>query len=52
MRVTFESLDRALQVMSQVLAVEWAKKQADRLDPFVLERPASILDGKDESRGW
>jgi hypothetical protein len=32
--------------------IEWAKKQADRLDPFVLERPASVLDQKNELRGW
>ncbi|MGB9233485.1 MAG: hypothetical protein WCC04_03665 [Terriglobales bacterium] len=28
--------------------VEWATRQADRLDPFVQERPASVLDRKHE----
>lgn len=28
--------------------VEWATKQADRLDPFVSEKPASVLDRKRE----
>ena len=29
--------------------VEWATRQADRLDPFVQERPASVLDRKHEA---
>jgi len=28
--------------------IEWATKQADRLDPFVPEKPASVLDRKHE----
>jgi hypothetical protein len=32
--------------------IEWATKQADRLDPFVLEKPASVLDQKHELRSW
>lgn len=32
--------------------VEWATKQADRLDPFVSEKPASVLDRKHELGGW
>jgi len=32
--------------------LEWAKKQADRLDPFVSERPASVLDRKHELNSW
>lgn len=32
--------------------IDWAKKQADRLDPFVLDRPSSVLDRKSEFRGW
>lgn len=32
--------------------VEWATKQADRLDPFVSEKPASVLDRKHELRSW
>jgi len=31
--------------------VEWATKQADRLDPFVSEKPASVLDRKHELGG-
>lgn len=32
--------------------IEWATKQADRLDPFVSEKPASVLDRKHELRSW
>jgi hypothetical protein len=32
--------------------IEWATKQADRLDPFVLEKPVSVLDRKHELRSW
>ena len=28
--------------------IAWAKRQADRLDPFVLEKPSSVLDRKRE----
>jgi monoamine oxidase len=32
--------------------IEWATREADRLDPFVTEKPASVLDRKHELRGW
>ena len=32
--------------------LEWATREADRLDPFVLEKPVSVLDRKHELRGW
>ena len=32
--------------------IEWAQKQADRLDPFVAEKPASVLDRKRELNWW
>jgi hypothetical protein len=32
--------------------IEWVTKQADRLDPFVSEKPASVLDRKHELRSW
>jgi hypothetical protein len=32
--------------------IEWATKQADRLDPFVSEKPTSVLDRKHELRSW
>ncbi len=32
--------------------IEWATKQADRLDPFVSEKPASVLDRKGELNPW
>jgi hypothetical protein len=32
--------------------VEWATRQADRLDPFVSEKPASVLDRKHELTAW
>ncbi|MFB3922672.1 MAG: hypothetical protein ACE145_13180 [Terriglobia bacterium] len=32
--------------------IEWATKQADRLDPFVSEKPASVLDRKHELNAW
>ncbi len=32
--------------------IEWATKQADRLDPFVAEKPASVLDRKGELNPW
>lgn len=31
--------------------IEWANQQADRLDPFVAIKPASVLDRKNEIRG-
>jgi hypothetical protein len=31
--------------------IEWANQQADRLDPFVAKKPASVLDRKNEIRG-
>jgi hypothetical protein len=30
--------------------IEWATRQADRIDPFVAGKPASVLDRKHESR--
>jgi hypothetical protein len=32
--------------------IAWAKQQADRVDPFVSEKPVSLLDRKHELRGW
>lgn len=32
--------------------ITWATKQADRIDPFVSEKPASVLDRKHELRQW
>jgi hypothetical protein len=32
--------------------IEWATKQAARLDPFVTEKPASVLDRKGELKPW
>lgn len=32
--------------------IEWATKQADRIDPFVSEKPASVLDRKHELTSW
>jgi hypothetical protein len=32
--------------------IEWATRQADRIDPFVSEKPASVLDRKHESNQW
>jgi len=32
--------------------IEWATRQADRTDPFVSEKPASVLDRKRELRSW
>jgi hypothetical protein len=32
--------------------IEWAGRQADRIDPFVAEKPASVLDRKNELRSW
>jgi hypothetical protein len=32
--------------------IEWATRQADRIDPFVAEKPASVLDRKHELRSW
>ena len=32
--------------------IEWATKQADRLDPFISEKPASVLDRKGELNPW
>jgi hypothetical protein len=32
--------------------IEWATQQADRVDPFVSEKPASVLDRKHEISRW
>jgi hypothetical protein len=32
--------------------IEWATQQADRIDPFVSEKPASVLDRKRELSNW
>jgi hypothetical protein len=32
--------------------IEWASRQADRIDPFVSEKPASVLDRKRELSWW
>lgn len=32
--------------------IEWATRQADRIDPFVSEKPASVLDRKHELNQW
>ena len=32
--------------------IEWATLQADRIDPFVSEKPISVLDRKRELRSW
>jgi hypothetical protein len=33
--------------------IEWASRQADRLDPFVLKKPSSVVDRKGElGRQW
>lgn len=32
--------------------IEWATLQADRIDPFVFEKPISVLDRKRELRSW
>jgi hypothetical protein len=32
--------------------VEWATRQADRIDPLVTEKPVSVLDRKHELRWW
>jgi hypothetical protein len=32
--------------------IEWAGRQADRIDPFVSEKPASVLDRKRELSWW
>lgn len=32
--------------------IEWATRQADRIDPFISEKPASVLDRKHELRSW
>jgi hypothetical protein len=32
--------------------IEWATRQADRIDPFVSEKPASVLDRKRELSWW
>jgi hypothetical protein len=31
---------------------EWARRQADRIDPFISEKPASVLDQKGELSHW
>ena len=32
--------------------IEWATRQADRIDPFVVQKPTSVLDRKRELRSW
>jgi hypothetical protein len=32
--------------------IEWATREADRHDPFVKDKPTSVLDRKHELRGW
>lgn len=32
--------------------IKWASQQADRIDPFVTEKPVSVLDRKKEFRWW
>jgi hypothetical protein len=32
--------------------IEWASREADRLDPFVLEKPDSVVDRKNELRRY
>ena len=32
--------------------IEWARRQADRVDPFVADKPASVLDRKNELNRW
>ena len=32
--------------------IDWAQKQADRVDPFVSQKPASVLDRKRELSWW
>jgi hypothetical protein len=32
--------------------IEWATRQADRIDPIVSEKPTSVLDRKQELRAW
>jgi len=32
--------------------IEWATRQADRIDPFVAEKPASVLDRKNELKWY
>ena len=32
--------------------IEWATQQADRVDPFVSEKPPSVLDRKNEPSRW
>lgn len=32
--------------------IEWATRQANRLDPFVIEKPTSVLDRKHELTSW
>jgi len=32
--------------------IEWATQQADRDDPFVSEKPRSVLDRKNELSRW
>jgi hypothetical protein len=32
--------------------IKWATQQADRIDPFVFEKPASVLDRKGELSSW
>jgi len=32
--------------------IEWATRQADRIDPFIADKPASVLDRKSELSRW
>jgi hypothetical protein len=32
--------------------IDWANRQADRIDPFVSDKPRSVLDHKSELRTW
>jgi hypothetical protein len=32
--------------------IQWANQQADRLDPFISDKPPSVLDRKHEIRSW
>jgi len=39
-------------IYSFAFSSPWANQQADRVDPFVSEKPVSVLDRKHELRGW
>ena len=32
--------------------IEWARRQADRVDPFVADKPSSVLDRKSKLNRW